>query len=170
MTETPLPAHIQQVRRFHRFCDHYLREYDDRALQQICVSITDMLVLEELGRAADPRSLAWLHGRLLIDKTHLCRTLKMMDLLGWTSSWPSVEDRRERMLALTKSGQRLFQGLKRFQEEEARRLLESVPDNRQAALVEAMGVIVSLLGRDPMTRALELHRCGGKKLRRYCPT
>ena len=157
MIEMPPPAHIQQVRRFHRLCDHYLREYDDRALQQICVSITDMLVLEELGRAADPRSLAWLHGRLL-------------DLLGWTSSWPSVEDRRERMFALTKSGQRLFHGLRRFQDEEARGLLESVPDNRRAELLEAMRVIVSLLGKEPMTRALELHRCGGKKLRRYCPT
>jgi DNA-binding MarR family transcriptional regulator len=115
--------------------------YDD-ALRPLGLRATQFTVLQVLARAGEVSQGAL--GRILaMDSTTLTRTLDILDRNGWIAKREG-NDRRERRIALTQTGEaQLRRGLPRWEEAQAR-LRSRLGDQRWADLLTLTGEVTNV--------------------------
>lgn len=115
--------------------------YDD-ALRPLSLRATQFTVLQVLARAGDVSQGAL--GRILaMDSTTLTRTLDILDRKGWVVKREG-NDRRERRIALTKSGEaQLRRGLPRWEEAQTR-VRSRLGEKRWASLLKMTGEVANV--------------------------
>jgi DNA-binding MarR family transcriptional regulator len=80
--------------------------------------------------------------RSMLDKTTMVVTLDELERAGLAERRPSPADRRARIVAVTEKGAEAVKAAERIVEELQQELLESLPDERRAAFVEALAALV----------------------------
>jgi DNA-binding MarR family transcriptional regulator len=97
-TTIPLPCMCASFRRASRA----LTQHYEAALRPLGLRATQFTLLQALSLAGEV-SQGTLGEILAIDSTTLTRTLAIMERQGWVASRPG-DDRRERLLSLSKAG------------------------------------------------------------------
>jgi len=97
-TAIPLPCMCASFRRVSRV----LTQHYENALRPLGLRATQFTLLQALSLAGEV-SQGTLGEILAIDSTTLTRTIAIMERRGWIGSHPG-EDRRERLLSLSKAG------------------------------------------------------------------
>lgn len=146
---------VRAVRRFNRFFTRRIGVLAPYLGSDL--SLTDVRVLYELAHRESPiaREIA---GDLGLDGGYLSRILRRFENAGWLARSPSPHDARQSLLRLTKAGHAAFAPLQQRSRDEAAALLSPLPAAQQAALIEAMQRIETLLAPDapPATRTVVL--------------
>ncbi|MDQ4059377.1 MAG: bifunctional helix-turn-helix transcriptional regulator/GNAT family N-acetyltransferase [Actinomycetota bacterium] len=108
-------------------------------------SLPESRVLFELGSggAASPSVLA---ERLRLDLGYVSRLLASLRRRGLVTRTTSKEDRRRKVVSLTREGRRAFQGLDGKSSAQIRRLLDRLSEDGQERLVACTKEIDGLLG------------------------
>lgn len=138
-----MASRIKRIREFNRFYTNVLGLLNDRILDSP-VSLTEARVLFEIKvrphcKAKDLMDL------LCIDRGYLSRLLAKLEKRGWVIREVSSEDRRVRVLQLTKAGRDLVADLERRSESQVQGIIEPLSAAEKAELVSAMERIRSLL-------------------------
>jgi DNA-binding MarR family transcriptional regulator/GNAT superfamily N-acetyltransferase len=136
-------AHVAAVRAFNR---DYTRAAGliAEGLLETPYSLTEARVIYELG-AGEPRSIASLVAGLGLDAGYLSRVVSRLEGRGLVTKRPSPTDARSRLLSLTAAGEEARDELARRADEQVRRLLSEVPDDRREPLVAAMREVTGIL-------------------------
>ena len=154
-SSTASPEAVRAVRRFNRFFTRRIGVLDPYLGSDL--SLTDVRVLYELAHRESPiaREIA---GDLGLDGGYLSRILRRFENAGWLTRSPSPHDARQSLLHLTEAGHAAFAPLQQRSRDEAAALLSPLPAAQQAALIEAMQRIETLLAPDapPATRTVVL--------------
>ncbi len=142
--ETARADHVAAVRAFNR---DYTRAAGliAEGLLETPFSLTEARVLYELG-AGDSRPTAALRSELGLDAGYLSRVVSRLEGRGLITKRPSPADARARLLSLTPAGIAARKELGRRADDQVRRLLSEVPEDRREALVAAMGDVTRILG------------------------
>lgn len=161
MADTGLSPRIHAVRRFNRF---YTRQIGllQEGLLASPFSLTEARVLYELAHR-EKVTAAHLADELRLDPGYLSRILRNFQHGGLVVKEPSVEDRRRKLLALTRRGEEAFATLNAASRTEIEALLQGLPEPDQQRLVQAMTTIEGLLGARGEHRVpyiLRPHRSG----------
>lgn len=138
---------IAALRRFNRFYTHrigVLRE----GLSQSRFSLTEARVLYELANRLDPTA-SDLGTALGLDAGYLSRILRGFEMEGLLTRTQSTTDRRQSVLSLTDTGRTAFAPLDSAARQESAALLNRLPEDRQAALLDSMRRIETLLTAVP---------------------
>ena len=159
---------VAQVRRFDRLCERRIAHLQERALINE-TSWAQMLVLEELSAVPDGRSVAWLRGRIQLDRGYMCRVMKDLQARGLVRCEGSGIDGRLREYELTRGGQALARWINTFHEQEILFMLDLVPGRDARRLVRAMRTVETLLRRHPLPRFSEPWRSALRKRALYRP-
>ncbi len=140
---------VRAVRRFNRFFTRRIGVLDPYLGSDL--SLTDVRVLYELAHRESPiaREIA---GDLGLDGGYLSRILRRFENAGWLARSPSPHDARQSLLRLTEAGYAAFAPLQQRSRDEAAALLSPLPAAQQAALIEAMQRIETLLAPDAPDR------------------
>ena len=141
--------------RFDRFYARRLKDAEmaDKTWER---SLTERRIFHELGQL--PRTPGWLSCRLDLDPGYVTRILKTMEACHYVMIDPWQNDRRQRVVTLTRFGCDAYRELRSFHERLARNVLEELPQRQQRRLVRAMSVIEEVLTRDPLANFLERAR------------
>jgi DNA-binding MarR family transcriptional regulator len=159
---------VAQVRRFDRLCERRIADLQERALINE-TSWAQMLVLEELSAVPDGRSVAWLRGRIPLDRGYMCRVLKDLQARGVVRCHRSGSDRRLREYELTQAGNRLAKWINTFHEREILFMLDLMPRRDARRLVQAMRTVETQLRRHTLPRFCEPWRSALRKRALYRP-
>src|SRR5262245_39041984 len=139
-----LAAQVAAVRRFNRF---YTRRIDvlDEGHLETSFGLTEVRVLYELAHreAAAASDLA---ADLGLDGGYLSRILLGFRRRRLLLQKPAPSDRRQRILALSALGRRVFADLDRRASEDVERMLQGVAPDERGRVVEAMRTVENLLG------------------------
>lgn len=161
MAGAPVQARVAAVRRFNRFYTRQIGVLQTRLLRSP-FSLAEVRVLYELAHREQPMATE-LGTALGLDPGYLSRILRQFERRGLASRTPAPDDRRRRVVRLTKRGRATFTTLDARANAEIARMLSGRPAVDQRRLVEAMVTIEQLLGgtpeRDPPYR-LRSHRPG----------
>jgi DNA-binding MarR family transcriptional regulator/N-acetylglutamate synthase-like GNAT family acetyltransferase len=138
------PERIAAVRAFSRF---YTRRLGTLAegLLDTPYSLTESRVLFELA-LAERTDMADLRRRLDLDSGYLSRLLAKFDAAGLVRREVSPLDGRRQTIALTAAGRRVFKTLDARSTKQVGEMLAALPEERQAALVAAMKLVMQALG------------------------
>jgi DNA-binding MarR family transcriptional regulator len=82
-----------------------LTQFYDDALEPCGLRSTQYAILTELTRSVNPPTLAELAGALVSDRSAVGHNLRPLTRDGYVALEPGAEDRRERRIVLTASGQ-----------------------------------------------------------------
>ncbi len=123
-TTIPLSCMCASLRRASRV----LTQHYEKALRPLGLRATQFTLLQALSLAGEV-SQGTLGEILAIDSTTLTRTLAIMERQGWTGSRPG-EDRRERLLSLSKAGRAEYKRALPYWEEVQQELRARFGDNR----------------------------------------
>jgi DNA-binding MarR family transcriptional regulator/GNAT superfamily N-acetyltransferase len=134
-----LDGRVEAVRRFNRF---YTREIGvlNQGLLDSPYSLAEVRVLYELCHL-ESITAADLGRQLGLDPGYLSRILRRFQQRGWIRRRPSVDDRRQTHLDLTRRGRSSFAALDRRQCREVADLLRRCSARDQGRVVDAMRVI-----------------------------
>jgi DNA-binding MarR family transcriptional regulator/GNAT superfamily N-acetyltransferase len=141
---------VRAARRFNRF---YTRQIGllQEGLYRSPFSLTEVRVLYELAHR-EALTATELARALGLDAGYLSRILQSFRKQAWIARQPSRTDGRQSHLSLTKKGQRVFAPLDARSQNEVAAMLNRLPAEGRARLVQAMGVIEKLLGSAPEPR------------------
>ena len=148
------PARVDAVRAFSRFYTARLGTLGDGLLDTPW-SLTESRVLFELAQS-EWTDTADLRRTLDLDSGYLSRLLAKLDDAGLVRREASAQDRRRQAVALTAAGRRAFKTLDARSAKQVGEMLSGLPDERQAALVAAMKLVMQALAHDERPPALVL--------------
>jgi DNA-binding MarR family transcriptional regulator/GNAT superfamily N-acetyltransferase len=132
------------VRRFNRFYTRRMGILQERFLHTQ-FNLTEGRVLYELAHREAPTAKA-LAADLELDPGYLSRILQRFKRLRLVTHYPSEDDARQRLLALTSRGRRTFGDLDANADDEARTILSRLSADDQVKVVNAVHAIESVLG------------------------
>jgi DNA-binding MarR family transcriptional regulator len=136
---------IGRIRRFNRFYTAFLGVLDRHFLESP-FSLTEVRILYEIRHGAE--SLARDIGASLgIDRGYLSRIIDSFIARGLLHASPSPQDRRRRLITLTRKGKRMFDQLEARSEESVARAIQALSPREQEELVRHMERIQELLDR-----------------------
>jgi DNA-binding MarR family transcriptional regulator/N-acetylglutamate synthase-like GNAT family acetyltransferase len=139
------PGRIDAVRAFSRFYTARLGTLGDGLLDTPW-SLTESRVLFELAQA-EWTDAADLRRTLNLDSGYLSRLLAKLEAAGLVRREASALDRRRRAVALTPAGRRAFKTLDTRSAKQVGEMLAGLPEERQAALVASMKLVMQALAR-----------------------
>jgi len=137
---------VQEIRRFNRFYTRKIGVLGGYLGSPF--SLAQVRVLYELAHRSKPTA-ADLSRDLGLDPGYLSRILRDFRNDRLLVRAASDDDGREKLLAVTAKGQRVFAGLDARSSEDIRAVLRPLDEARQVRLLEAMGKIERLLGAQP---------------------
>jgi DNA-binding MarR family transcriptional regulator/N-acetylglutamate synthase-like GNAT family acetyltransferase len=140
-----VPERVAAVRAFSRFYTNRLGTLNE-GLLDTAYSLTEGRVLFELAQS-ELTDMATLRKALELDSGYLSRLLAKFDEAGLIRREASSTDGRRQAIALTASGRRAFKTLNARSTKQVGEMLAALPEARQAALVEAMKVVMDTLAR-----------------------
>jgi DNA-binding MarR family transcriptional regulator/GNAT superfamily N-acetyltransferase len=147
MPDRAIERRVAALRRFNRFYSRRIGALDERHLRSP-FSLAEARVLYELARRK--RTTAGdLIRALGLDAGYLSRIVGGFVRRGLVARTRAVGDRRQRLLALTRSGRAVFAGLDRRARSDVAKLLGSLAPAAQAMLIEATARIEHLLSGTP---------------------
>jgi DNA-binding MarR family transcriptional regulator/GNAT superfamily N-acetyltransferase len=145
MAHLPADRRVAAVRRFNRFYTQQIGVLNEHLLHSR-LSLTEVRVLYELAHRSKPRAGA-IAKSIGLDAGYLSRLLRRFVRGGLISMRASKDDRRERVLTLTKKGRDRFATLDARAHEEVAGMLQRVSPGVQQDLVNAMERIQQALVR-----------------------
>jgi DNA-binding MarR family transcriptional regulator/N-acetylglutamate synthase-like GNAT family acetyltransferase len=152
-------ARVQAVRQFNRFYTRHIGVLHEHLLKSD-YSLTQVRVLYELAHRDAPTA-SELMQDLGLDRGYLSRLLAGFEESDLIRRETSELDARQSRIRLTRKGRAAFAPLDEASNQEVRTLLQRLPDAEQAALVDALHRVESLLdGRPPGAYSLRRHRPG----------
>ena len=151
MRDLAFGARIDAVRAFNRFYTRHIGVLRKDYLSTP-YSLTEARVLYELAHRARPAA-SDLARDLDLDAGYLSRLLRGFEVRGLIRRIASPEDRRRRVLMLTRQGSEAFAPLDVRSQRQTAAMLRRLPAARQARLIEAMRTIEVLLRGGPATRS-----------------
>jgi DNA-binding MarR family transcriptional regulator/GNAT superfamily N-acetyltransferase len=134
---------IQQIRRFNRFYTQQIGVLNQGLLQSP-FSLAEVRVLYELAHREQPAAVE-LARELSLDDGYLSRMLRGLQGRGLIARTPAQGDRRQRLLALTPRGRRVFASLNARSDDQVAAMLRELSPAEQERLIQAMGTIEDLL-------------------------
>jgi DNA-binding MarR family transcriptional regulator/GNAT superfamily N-acetyltransferase len=150
MGEATLAERVEAVRRFSRFYTRKIGVLSEGLLGSP-FSLTEARVIWELGHRG--RTTARDLGRELgLDPGYLSRILRGFDSRGLIDRQTSDSDARQSFLTLTRGGEAAFAKLNTRSQGQIAAMLDTLSPENQHRLVEALGVVETLLGDGPPTR------------------
>ena len=159
MQATLPDARVQAVRHFNRFYTRHIGVLHEHLLKSD-YSLTEVRVLYELAHREAPTA-SELMNDLGLDRGYLSRLLAGFEKRGLIMREASAEDGRQSQIRLTAKGRAAFAPLDAASDREVLAMLQRLPDAEQAALVETLHRIESLLGgKAPGAYSLRHHRPG----------
>jgi DNA-binding MarR family transcriptional regulator/predicted GNAT family acetyltransferase len=140
---SPTEARIAQLRRFNRFYTEVLGLLED-GLLETPYSLAESRMLFELGTAgtAFPSVLA---ERLGLDLGYVSRLLTKLKERGLVSEVVSTDDRRRKVVSLTRHGRIAFRKLDATSSAQIRELLDHLSEDGQERLLTCTAEIETLL-------------------------
>jgi MarR family transcriptional regulator for hemolysin len=81
--------------------------------------------------------------RSMLDKTTMVVTLDELERKGFVTRRPSREDRRVKLVIVTREGKDVVARAQAIVEQMQREVLESLPESRREAFVESLSALVS---------------------------
>ncbi len=144
MSSSSQPQHVDAVRRFTRFYTKTLGVLHEGLLGSP-FSLAESRVLYEIAHG-EPTTAGALARELNLDQGYLSRILKGFDGRGLIARTPCETDGRQSVISLTEEGRGAFAAVNERSAKEVAAMLEPLPENDRTRLVEAMGVIETLLG------------------------
>jgi DNA-binding MarR family transcriptional regulator/N-acetylglutamate synthase-like GNAT family acetyltransferase len=142
--DNALSDRVAAVRRFSRFYTRTIGALQEGLLQSR-FSLTEARVLYELAQKPAVTATE-LTGGLELDGGYLSRILQRFEQDGLLARTASETDRRQNLLSLTEAGHNAFAPMDARSRQEVGSLLAGLPEPAQAALVDAMERIETLLG------------------------
>ncbi len=159
MTAAQPDARVLAVRHFNRFYTRHIGVLHEHLLESE-YSLTEVRVLYELAHREAPTA-SELMKDLGLDRGYLSRLLAGFEKRGLIERETSEQDARQSHLRLTRKGRAAFAPLDVASNREVHTLLQQLPDAEQAALVDALQRVESLLaGKPPAAYSLRNHRPG----------
>ncbi|WP_340150633.1 helix-turn-helix domain-containing GNAT family N-acetyltransferase [uncultured Sneathiella sp.] len=134
---------IDAIRAFNRFYTKQVGALNEGLLKSP-FSLTEMRILYELN-FGEKLTAGDLVKSLSLDPAYLSRLLKKFKTAGLLETIRSETDGRQRVLALTKEGRRVFAPYVKASRDEVAAMLTPLSDNEQARLVSSMQEILSIL-------------------------
>jgi DNA-binding MarR family transcriptional regulator/GNAT superfamily N-acetyltransferase len=165
MTDLPIAGRddaVAAVRRFTRFYTRQIGLLDEKLLKSE-FTLTEARVLYDLAHQENPRTLTYLSHELLIDLGYLSRILKAFEARGLVARFPSPDDGRQTLFALTGTGRVAFEPLDRASQTEVHALIGLLTPRETERLLQSMRTIERLLGRPGQSSEaviLRSHRIG----------
>ncbi|MDQ3918703.1 MAG: helix-turn-helix domain-containing GNAT family N-acetyltransferase [Acidobacteriota bacterium] len=160
--DEPDPARrIEAVRGFNRFYTRQIGVLREGLLRSP-YSLAEVRVLYELAQG-DDLTAAGLCKDLGLDPGYLSRILRDFVRKGLVERRPSKSDGRQSLLRLTRKGRKEFAALNARQDEEVAAMLEGIPPEHHALLIDSMRTIQGLLGSRPeqkVSYVIRPHRPG----------
>lgn len=145
---------VTALRAFNRFYTNVIGVLQEGLLRSP-YSLTEARVIFELAQRPET-DLADLRRRLDVDAGYLSRILGRFESDRLIARERSAKDGRRHVIALTRSGRKVFDTLNHRSTEENRRLLAPLSDEDQRRLLGAMAVIRDLLESTPRAAAFVL--------------
>src|SRR4051794_1771721 len=139
---------IAAIRAFNRFYTSRIGVLRD-GLLATGHALPEARVLFELGQAPDDTDVAELRRTLELDAGYLSRLLARLEAKGLVARAPSPADARRRRVALTGRGRAEFAPLDRRSAAEIGALLDGLPPEARARLLDAMGTVREVLDGAP---------------------
>ena len=161
MTAGQPDSQIAAVRAFNRFYTRKLGALDQHLLDSP-FSLAEARVLYELAHC-EGISAKEIGLSLGLDAGYLSRIVQSFDEKGLISRTPLPSDRRQQQLGLTAKGRQAFVRLDRNSQKEVTAMLDALPVQARAHLVDAMATIETLLEPQSAARSpvlLRSHRPG----------
>jgi DNA-binding MarR family transcriptional regulator/GNAT superfamily N-acetyltransferase len=140
-SDAALPR-IEAMRRFNRFYTRQIGVLGDRLFSPF--TLTEGRVLYEIAHSA-PVTATVLGRELGLDAGYLSRLLRGLTRRGFVTARTPTTDRRQSLLSLTAPGRRAFARLDAATRAEIQGMLDRVPPDERARLLEAMRDIEVLL-------------------------
>jgi DNA-binding MarR family transcriptional regulator/N-acetylglutamate synthase-like GNAT family acetyltransferase len=141
--DSSAPKVIAEIRQFNRFYTRHLGLLD-RQLLDSPFTLTEARVLYELARRESTTASA-MAADLGLDLGYLSRILKMFERRRYIKRERSSTDTRQYHIRLTRLGHQGFLPLDKAARMQVVRLIEPLPADRRARLVESMHTIQGLL-------------------------
>ena len=152
---------IASIRSFNRFYTRLLGTLSEHLLEGP-LSLAEARVLYELAHRFQPTA-SDIAVDLGLDLSYLSRILQGFTRAKLIRRQPSKTDRRQSTIALTPTGQRLFESLDRRSSDQVHQIIAPLTFEQQTNLVTSMTTIESLLDRNATkstTVILRQHRPG----------
>jgi len=152
---------IASIRSFNRFYTRLLGTLNEHLLEGP-LSLAEARVLYELAHRFQPTA-SDIAVDLGLDLSYLSRILQGFTRAKLIRRQPSKTDRRQSTIALTPTGQRLFESLDRRSSDQVHQIIAPLTFEQQTNLVTSMTTIESLLDRNATkstTVILRQHRPG----------
>ena len=136
-------ASVEAMRAFNRFYTRHVGLLGERHLDS-ALTLTEVRVLYELahGDAASPTDLARV---LNLDAGYVSRLIASLEAQGVVKRTKSPDDARRSLLGLTAKGRKAIAALERRTQERVAKLIDVVPSNARARLVQSMREIEGVL-------------------------
>ncbi len=133
---------VDQIARVRAFNRDYTRRIGvlSEGLLESPYSLTEVRVMYEIAHR-EGLTAAELADGLDLDRGYLSRLLKGFETKKLLARTASREDARRQHLRLTAAGKRVLEPLERRSQEQIRKMLSVLDDQRQRAVLEAMDVI-----------------------------
>lgn len=141
-----LAERVHQMRNFNRFITRKIGVLQEGLLQS-SYSLTEVRVMFELAHREEVTA-SDLTRDLGLDPGYLSRILTRLDQQGFLQKIRSEQDGRKFLLKLTQEGEQAYAPLEQRSNEEVTELLQSIPEEEQSRLLEAMHTIESILTSD----------------------
>lgn len=152
-------ARVLAVRHFNRFYTRHIGVLHEHLLESE-YSLTEVRVLYELAQREAPTA-SELMKDLGLDRGYLSRLLASFEKRGLIEREVSKQDGRQSHIRLTAKGRAAFAPLDAASNRNVHAMLQRLPDAQQAALVETLHRVESLLGgKAPGAYSLRHHRPG----------
>ncbi|WP_342118225.1 bifunctional helix-turn-helix transcriptional regulator/GNAT family N-acetyltransferase [Pseudoduganella sp. OTU4001] len=145
MTDTDLNNRVAAVRSFNRFFTRQIGVLREGLLHSD-FTLTETRVLYELAHHGEQPSSA-LCRDLGLDRGYLSRIVAKFEGAGLVRKVPSATDARSKTLQMTEHGREVYEPLDRSSREEVGEMLSQLGEDDQLRLLEAMGTIRELLGK-----------------------
>ena len=144
-----MPVSATQIARLRAFNRDYTRRIGvlSEGLLDSPYSLTEVRVMYEIAHREGVTA-GDLATDLSLDKGYLSRLLKGFEAKKLLTRTPAAEDGRRQLLRLTPAGVRVFTPLEERSQEQVRRMLSALDDERRRVLLEAMDVIQDTLASD----------------------
>ena len=150
----PAPDSVHAVRHFNRFYTRQIGVLQEH-LYQSQFSLSEIRVLYELAHRNEVTA-GELCREMGLDRGYVSRMLQNFEEQGWTTSTPSLEDRRRIGLSLTSKGRKVFAPLDRRSSAEISAMLARHSPSEQKILLGAMRQIENILTPVPKPSAYSL--------------
>ncbi len=134
---------IKKIREFNRFYTNFIGLLNEKLLES-SVSLTEGRILYEI-KGTEGCSAADLRRILKIDKGYLSRILSRLERAGLVRKARSVNDRRTKILVLTRGGTKLLEDIDRTADLQMEEILGALGRTERTRMVSAMSDIQFIL-------------------------